>query len=278
MNRFMIAAPRSGSGKTLVTLGLLRAFRNKGMRVAGAKAGPDYIDPAFHSAASGKKCINLDPWAMRKDQITCLYHNIARGSDLIIVEAMMGLFDGAADGSASAGDLAATLDLSVVLVVDVTGLSQSVAALVSGFANFRSDVHVAGVILNQVSSPRHEMMLRTALDKYEIRVFGAIPKDQSLALPARHVGLVQAGEHPELDLFIEHAAHLIEVHCELDGLSGLGGEKLCSASASHLPPLGQRIAVAEDNAFQFTYQHWLDGWSDAGAEILPFSPLILICK
>src|SRR5690606_30256385 len=132
----LVAAPASGSGKTTVTLALLRALARAGRRVASAKAGPDYIDPRFHAAASGVECVNLDPWAMRPGLIRALFGDLARGREVVLVEAMMGLFDGAADGSGSAADLAAMLGLPVVLVVDVAAQAQSVAALVHGFARF----------------------------------------------------------------------------------------------------------------------------------------------
>jgi cobyrinic acid a,c-diamide synthase len=155
MSGLLIAAPASGSGKTVVTLGLMRALRRRGLTVAPGKAGPDYIDPAFHTAASGHACFNFDPWAMRP---SFLRSQASRSMEtgIFIIEAMMGLFDGAADGRGSAGDLAALLSLPVVLVVDCARTSQSVAALVNGFSRHRADVQVAGVILNRVGSDRHD--------------------------------------------------------------------------------------------------------------------------
>jgi cobyrinic acid a,c-diamide synthase len=153
----LIAAPSSGAGKTTVTLALLRAFKNAGLSVVSAKSGPDYIDPKFHEAASGTPCINLDAWAMDGGTLRTLAGSHAAGHDLLIAEGAMGLFDGAANGRGSAADLARSLQLPVILVVDCAKQAQSVAALVSGFKHFRSDVQVTGVILNRVGSARHEV-------------------------------------------------------------------------------------------------------------------------
>ncbi|GEO85018.1 MULTISPECIES: cobyrinate a,c-diamide synthase [Alphaproteobacteria] len=276
MNGFLIAAPGSGSGKTTVTLGLLRALKKRGLAVAPGKAGPDYIDPAFHAAASGQICLNFDPWAMRGALLRANAAHHASGDRLLIVEAMMGLFDGAADGSGSPADLAALLGLNVVLVVDCAKTSHSVAALVSGFAGFRPDTEVVGVILNRVGSDRHEVMLRAALDGIAMPVFGVIRSDPSLHLPERHLGLVQAGEHGELEAFIERASLAVEQGCDLDALLALSRGTRPDAvdgAVPPLPPIGQRIAVARDIAFAFSYAHVLRGWQAAGAELSFFSPL-----
>ncbi|MFN3318090.1 MAG: cobyrinate a,c-diamide synthase [Allorhizobium sp.] len=275
MSGLLIAAPASGSGKTVVTLGLMRALRRRGISVAPGKAGPDYIDPAFHAAASGASCFNFDPWAMRPAFLKAQAAQCAERG-MLIIEAMMGLFDGAADGTGSAGDLAALLSLPVVLVVDCGRTSQSVAALVTGFSRFRPDVQVAGVILNRVGSDRHEGMLREAMAKTEVPVLGSLRSDKSLSLPERHLGLVQAGEHGALETFIENAADAIEAGVDLDRLMLLAGKTADasgSATVTSLPRLGQRIAIARDIAFAFSYPHLLEGWRAQGAELSFFSPL-----
>jgi cobyrinic acid a,c-diamide synthase len=270
----MIAAPQSGAGKTTVTLALLRALARQGVVVRSAKAGPDYIDPAFHAAASGRPCVNLDPWAMRPELVAGLA--AAGEAPAFVVEAMMGLFDGAADGSGSAADLAVSLGLKIVLVVDCAKQSHSVAALVRGFATHRPDVALAGLILNRVGSARHEALLREALSPLAIPVLGVLPRAAELALPERHLGLVQAGEHQALAAFLERAADWVAAGCDLDALVALaapskGGS--ASPTAPPLPPLGQHIAVARDEAFAFAYPHLLDGWRRAGAMLDFFSPL-----
>lgn len=276
MSGLMIAAPASGSGKTTVTLGLLRALSDAGVALSPGKAGPDYIDPAFHAAASRSVCLNYDPWAMRPELLVDNAAAQQRGGRLLLIEAMMGLFDGAADGNDSPADLAAMLGLPVVLVVDCSRLSHSVAALVQGYVRFRDDVRVGGVILNKVGSERHEAMLRSALEKAGIAIFGAIRHDPVLSLPERHLGLVQAGEHAALEAFVGRAAETVRCSVDLERVqatAGQGGVSVATADVARLPPLGRHIAVARDNAFAFIYPHLLAGWVGQGAELSFFSPL-----
>ncbi len=209
----IIAAPRSGSGKTTVTLGLLRALRDAGIRVAPAKAGPDYIDPTYLAAAAGIPCRNLDAWAMRPPTIAAQIAALARDAELIICEGVMGLFDGAGKaGAGSTADLAALTGWPVVLVVDCEGQGASVAALVEGFARHRRDITIAGTILNRVASERHAIILREALARAlpDLKCFGMLPRANALSLPSRHLGLVPAGEHRDVDAFLAQAAALIE--------------------------------------------------------------------
>ncbi|WP_105984267.1 MULTISPECIES: cobyrinate a,c-diamide synthase [unclassified Brucella] len=277
MKGFMIAAPASGSGKTTVTLGLLRALKRRGEVLAPVKAGPDYIDPAYHRAASGVDCFNLDPWAMRPELISALSSRMTEsGARVLVAEGMMGLFDGAIDGKGSSADLARLLDLPVVLVVDCARQSHSIAALVWGFSQFRKDVLIEGVILNRVGSPRHEAMLRGALAPLGVPVLGALPRDPALSLPERHLGLVQADEHAGLESFLEQAADVMEAHIDMDALQTIWLRPKrydAMANVARLKPLGNRIAVARDDAFAFAYMHLFEGWRRRGAEISFFSPL-----
>ncbi|MGL6210560.1 MAG: cobyrinate a,c-diamide synthase, partial [Paracoccaceae bacterium] len=201
----LISAPASGTGKTTLTLGLLAALRAKGLVVQPYKSGPDYIDPAFHTAASGRVSVNLDTWAMTPERLSGLMSQ-ATGADLVIAEGSMGLFDGvAAPGEAGTGasaDLAERMGWPVVLILDVSGQAQSAAAVALGFGQLRAGVRLAGVVLNKVASPRHEALVRHGMEQAGIRVFGALPREASVTLPERHLGLVQASEHPRL------AAHL----------------------------------------------------------------------
>jgi cobyrinic acid a,c-diamide synthase len=269
----VIAAPSSGAGKTVLTLALLRALARRGLRVASAKTGPDYIDPAFHAAASGRPCVNLDPFAMRGELLDRLAARQAMDADMVVIEGVMGLFDGAADGSGSTADLAARLSLPVVLVVDAAKQSQSVAALVRGFRDHRADIDVAGVILNRTGSPRHETMLRAALGEIGMPVLGAMARDAALDLPERHLGLHQAGEHADLAAFLDRAAERLEVSCDLDALIRLARPVPAASEATTLSPPGRRVAIARDIAFAFSYPHLLEGWRAQGAEITFFSPL-----
>ncbi|MBR2575647.1 MAG: cobyrinate a,c-diamide synthase [Loktanella sp.] len=264
---FLISAPASGSGKTTVTLGLLRAFSRRNP-IRSAKSGPDYIDPAFHAAASGGPCVNLDAWAMTPDRIRAL----AAGSGPLIVEGAMGLFDGAPPaGKGSSADLAKILHLPVVLVIDAGRMAGSVGALAQGFMRYDPDLQVAGVILNNVGSPRHEDMLRAALQ--DVTIFGALPRDAALHLGSRHLGLVQAQERPDLETFLDHAADLVTQHLDLTALQKLDTPRPRAGASPRLPPPAQRIAIARDAAFAFAYPHLLDDWCAGGAELQFFSPL-----
>ncbi|MDZ3838119.1 MAG: cobyrinate a,c-diamide synthase [Rhodospirillales bacterium] len=275
----IIAAPASGSGKTVVTLGLLRHLANTGVAVASAKAGPDYIDPAFHAAASGRPCVNLDAWAMPASMLRAAAAGLAAAADLVVCEGVMGLFDGATAREGSTADLAAALGWPVILVVDAHAQAASAAAIVRGFATHRADVGVAGVIFNRIGSDRHAAVIAEAcsLSMPEVAVLGFLPRATDLALPERHLGLVQAREHPELEAFLDAAAALISRHVDVPALIALAREgdavQADAAPVTPIPPLGQRIAVAEDAAFAFRYALVTDGWRAAGAEILPFSPL-----
>ena len=348
----VLAAPASGSGKTTVTLALLRHLRDQGLRVGSIKVGPDYIDPAFHAAASGRACLNADPWAMRESTFATAVETASKDADLVLVEGVMGLFDGATADEGSTADVAAGLGWPVVLVVDAGAMAASAAAVVRGFADFREGVEVAGVIYNRVGSDRHAELLVEATAKTGVPVLGCLRRDPALALPDRHLGLVQAAEHADLESFLRAAATAVGKSVDADtllrlprsgtfapaaaagpaaversdarqephqrrrtgathrrppapdveaggpagpigrlqsstrrsslppgrpGAAGVdaraGAEASAPATAAPLPVLGQRIAVARDEAFAFAYPLVLDGWRRAGAEILPFSPL-----
>lgn len=271
----IIAAPASGSGKTVLTLALLRAYRRTGLSVASFKVGPDFIDPAFHSAASGRPCYNLDPWGMRSETLAAAAVAVGRDAELVIGEGVMGLFDGATVEAGSTADLAAHLRLPVVLVVDASAQAASAAAVVHGFATFRDDVTVAGVIFNRTGGEGHGRILAEACAGLDVAQLGAVPHLPELALPERHLGLVQAMEHQDLEGFLEAAARAVTVHLDLDAIRGLARPPALDAPSElrGLPVLGQRIAVARDAAFAFAYPHLLDGWRQAGAEVVPFSPL-----
>jgi cobyrinic acid a,c-diamide synthase len=274
----VVAAPRSSSGKTTVTLGLLRAFARRGIRVAGAKCGPDYIDPAFHAAATGRSSLNLDSWAMEPMLLAGLAGCVAGAADLVICEGLMGLFDGvpAAPGrSGSSADVAAATGWPVVLVLDVSGQSQSAAAVVKGCATYDERVHVAGVIVNRSGSARHTRLVSDAIAGLGLPVFGALPRAEGVILPERHLGLVQASETGDLAHRLDAMADLVEAHLDLDALRA-AARPLALAGPDPgppLPPPGQRIALARDEAFSFTYPHLTQGWRAAGAEIATFSPL-----
>ncbi len=276
----MIAAPRSGSGKTTLTLGLLRAFRRTGLVVGAAKCGPDYIDPPFHQAASGRSSVNLDSWAMPPALLAALARQTASGCDLVICEALMGLFDGvpgAPGRTGSSADVAAAIGWPVLLVLDISGQSQSAAAIVKGCISYDPRITIAGVVLNRVGSPRHARLATDAIEALGIPVIGALPRSGGISLPERHLGLVQAGETTDLEVRLQALAAFVAANVRIDAVRSLAA---CTSTASCAPaepeairPPGQRIAVARDDAFSFLYPHMLQGWRSAGADILFFSPL-----
>lgn len=310
----LIGAARSSSGKTTLTLGMMRALMRRGLRVAPVKCGPDYIDPAFHSAATGRSGVNLDSWAMDAQLIGLLAARASEGADIVIAEGAMGLFDGAPGGAAGTGasaDVAAMLGWPVVLVHDVSGQGQTAAAIIRGIAGHDARVKVAGVVLNRVGSERHRRLAGEAVEALGIPVFGALPRNEAVALPERHLGLVQAGETQGLYGRLDALADFVEAHVDLAGIvacatiaatsdvipdasrkrsdreSSMTPDAPVAALDSRspaarasgmtrvvaLPPPAQRIAVARDDAFSFFYPHLAENWRDAGAELCFFSPL-----
>jgi cobyrinic acid a,c-diamide synthase len=275
----ILAAPASGSGKTVITAGLLHCLARRGLRVAAAKAGPDFVDPTFHALASGAACVNLDTWAMREATLAATVAGLEAEAEIVLCEGAMGLYDGTgADGEeGSTAELAQLTGWPVVLVVDARGQGASVAALLRGFTGHRSGVSVAGVVFNLVSSPRHRALLETATGRElpGLAVLGALPADPELALPARHLGLVPAPESGIALTVIERAAMALAADVDIDRLVALARPSRLGAAANGpgIPPIGQRIAVAHDDAFAFVYPSLIDDWRRAGAEIARFSPL-----
>lgn len=274
----LISAPASGTGKTTVMLGLLRALRDDGLVVQPYKSGPDYIDPAFHFAAAGRPSFNFDTWAMDG----ALLGGIAAqrtDADICVAEGSMGLFDGVAtrgqSGFGSSAETALAMGWPVVLVIDVGGQAQSAAATALGFKTYNPDLPFAGVILNRVASPRHERLTRLGMERAGVKVLGALPRRGDLKLPERHLGLIQASEHPNLEAAIAGYAAFLRENVDLDALRKAAGANTGTVTTEGTMPRppAQRIALARDAAFSFTYPHLLNGWRSAGAEISLFSPL-----
>jgi len=272
----LISAPASGTGKTTLTLGLLAALRARGLVVQPFKCGPDYIDPAFHAAASGRVSLNLDSWAMDPSRLTGLL-DAATGTDLVVAEGAMGLFDGVVTpgetGNGASADIAALMGWPVVLVLDVSGQAQTAAAVARGFAGWRPGVAIAGVVLNRVASPRHETLVRAGMEAAGIPVLGALPRRPAVALPERHLGLVQAEEQEGLAAKLAELGAFVAGHVDLEAILAAAGGGLAASSPRPTQPPAERIALARDAAFSFVYPHLLQGWRGAGATILPFSPL-----
>lgn len=275
----IIAAASSGSGKTTVALALLALLKRGGIAVASCKVGPDYIDPQFHARATGRPCFNLDGWAMRPATLAHLVRQATHDAELLIVEGVMGLFDGAPSDAdlapGSTAEIAARTKLPVVLVLRAKGIGATAAALLQGLKRHHRDVHVAGVIFNEVGGERHRAMLAQAAARADLPVLGHLPAFDDIALPSRHLGLVQAREHDSFERYLDRLCAHFAPHLELDALRGLARAPTIGPSGPvrALPPFGQRIAVADDVAFGFSYAATLLGWRAAGAEIVQFSPL-----
>ena len=275
-NGILISAPSSGTGKTTVMLGLLRAFSDMGLRVQPFKSGPDYIDPAFHHAAARKASFNLDSWGMDEGLMNTI---VAEGedADIAIAEGSMGLYDSVAtkgaSGFGSSAETAVRFGWPVILVVDVSGQAQSAAATALGFMKYMPDLPFGGVILNRVASPRHERLARLGMDQAGIKVLGVLPRRGDLALPERHLGLIQAIEHPDLEQAISNYAGFLGEHVDLEAIRAVAQGRNAPKVGRLVRPPAQRIALARDAAFSFTYPHLLKAWRSEGAEILPFSPL-----
>lgn len=285
----MIAGLASGSGKTMVTLGLLRALARRGKAPAAGKTGPDYIDSGFLSAAAGRKAVNLDQFAMSKPLLAHLAAD--QTGDTLIIEGVMGLFDGASGNAGSSAALAEALDIPVILVMDIRHTAQTAAMIAAGIASLLPAGRIAGVILNHVASPRHLALVSEALAAYQIPLFGSVPSRDGLAVPSRHLGLVQAADFDNagLEMILDHAADLIDEYCDLDAILDAAQRLPTAGKAVAALPLpvtnpksinpksinlpAKTIAVANDAAFGFAYHHLLAGWQQQGAEIRPFSPL-----
>ena len=273
----VIAGTQSGVGKTTVTLGLLAALRRRGLVVQPFKVGPDFIDPGHHTRAAGRVSRNLDGWMLSREANAALFCRQARGADVAVVEGVMGLFDGY-DGSSDAGStaqMAKWLGLPVLLVVDARAMARSAAALVHGFASFDPDLSLAGVIFNRIGSPTHLEYLQQGLAALQgVRGFGGLPRDPELAIPERHLGLATTEDHPLGEAYLTHLADWLEAHLDLDGLlEALPQLTLPEEQTPAVVAPAVRLGVARDRAFCFYYPENLELLAEAGAELVPFSPL-----
>ncbi len=282
-NRIIVAAPQGRSGKTTVTLGLLRAFCRRGLRVQPFKKGPDYIDPSWHTAAAGIPCHNLDSYLMKPEQLCNAIDLAAQNMDLCLIEGAMGLYDGLdLAGSSSTAEIAKITCTPVILVLDPTRMTRSAAAIIMGCQHFDPEINICGVILNKVARPRHEKMLREAIEHYcKIPVLGAIPKDTGLNIPDRHLGLITQAESENTENILDYLAEVIGNHVDLDLIYSL---------ASHCPPLPSyilpenktlgtiepesvKIGVLRDKVFSFYYPENIFALKQLGADIIEINSL-----
>ncbi len=277
--RLLISGPHRSSGKTTLSTGLCRAFSSAGLAVQPYKKGPDFIDPMWLGAAAGRDCRNLDLFMMREENILSSFQRVAAGADIGIVEGNMGLYDSLeVDGRGSTSDMARLLDTPVILIVDTRSMNRSIAPLLMGFQQFEPDIRIAGVILNKVFGPRHERKLRAAVEEYtDIEVVGSIPRRSEMGIIMRHLGLEPAREHLAADDVIDRIGAAIAEFVDLERL-----RVIAEGAPPLLPPPGGparpprsrvRIGVARDRAFTFYYPENLEALQQAGAELVPFSPM-----
>jgi cobyrinic acid a,c-diamide synthase len=277
--RLVVAGTHSGVGKTTVATGLMAAFARRGVAVASGKVGPDFIDPGYHSLATGRPGRNLDAWMCGPQAIAPLAGRAAEDADLLLVEGVMGAFDGAADGTASStADVARLIDAPVVLVVDAHGMSGSIAAVVHGFATLDPGLRVAGVVANRVGSVRHADLLRDALAPLGIPLLGTLAVDDAFSWRDRHLGLVPVVERPtEVRAALDHLADAVERSCDLPTIERLAANApTTSVRHVRLPePRGSvRLALATGRAFSFLYEDNVEALTAAGAELVPFDPCV----
>ncbi|MHB8438407.1 MAG: cobyrinate a,c-diamide synthase [Acidimicrobiales bacterium] len=276
--RVVVAGVSSGVGKTTVATGVMAALRARGLAVASAKVGPDFIDPGYHALATGRPGRNLDSWICGEEAIGPLAGRASAGADVLIVEGVMGLFDGAGGEGpdASTASVARLIEAPVVLVVDAWGIGRSVAAVVHGFASLHDDARIAGIVFNRVGSDAHAQLLREAVEPLGIPVLGALPRDVAMAWRDRHLGLVPVAEHPdEIRRTLDRLAAVVAGAVDLDGLLAVARTAPTRPVADPvLPePVGRaRLAVAGGPAFTFVYRDNIEAMEAAGAEVAPFDP------
>ncbi len=283
--RVVVAAPSSGAGKTTVAVGLMAALRRSGLTVAGFKVGPDYIDPGFHAVATRRPGRNLDPMLSGEDRVAPLFAHGAAGTDLAVVEGVMGLYDGAlgTDGYASTAHVARLLHAPVVLVVDASAAGRSVGAVVAGFRSYDESVRITGVILNKVGSDRHEAEVRAGVEPTGIPVLGVLRRDAQLAVPSRHLGLVPADEQrAQAETAVDAAAELVRAGVDLEAFVTAAKKAaptlettVWDAQAEVGEPVPGRpvVAVAGGPVFSFRYAETAELLTAAGAEVVTFDPV-----
>ncbi|MDK2833689.1 MAG: cobyrinic acid a,c-diamide synthase [Methanolobus sp.] len=267
----LLAGTHSGVGKTTVSMGIMAALKKRQMDVQPYKVGPDYIDPTYHTAICGKPSRNLDTFMMQVEGVRRTFSRYANNNDINVIEGVMGLFDGMDSTEiASSAHVAKTLGVPVILVVNVHGMSRSAAALIKGFSGFDKDVNIAGVILNRVGSPKHKKMITDCIP--DIPVVGALPRNQDISVPSRHLGLYMAHEQ---DFDTTALVEFIEQNIDLDAIISIAesAPDIEAVPLEELPAADVRIGVAMDSAFCFYYQEMFDSFREAGAKIVPFSPI-----
>ncbi|HEY3424660.1 MAG TPA: cobyrinate a,c-diamide synthase [Negativicutes bacterium] len=276
MPRVVIAGTHSGVGKTTVVTGLLAALKSQGLQVQSYKVGPDYIDPGYHCLASGKPAHNLDTWLLPPEKLVPVFKKTAAGNDIVVIEGVMGLYDGGRAGVSSTAAIAKMLQAPVILVVDAKSMGESVAAIVLGYKLYDPEVNLAGVIVNRLGSQSHKAMVCEALERLAIPVLGCIYRNEALAMPERHLGLKPTTEHNAYET-VNAMGEQISRQVDIEALiklaqSAPGLDKTVENSIDRPNPI-VRIGVAQDEGFSFYYPESLETLVSLGAELVPFSPL-----
>ncbi|AIQ12244.1 cobyrinate a,c-diamide synthase [Paenibacillus durus] len=282
-NRIVIAGTGSGAGKTTVTIGLMAALKQRGLRVQGFKCGPDYIDPTYHTAVTGRPSRNLDTWMLSHDIMREIFLRASEGAEVSVIEGVMGLYDGKdpLSNTGSTAEISALLESPVILVVNAQSMARSAAALVLGYQKLDESIRIAGVIVNKCGSRGHYQLVKSAIEQEcGIPVVGWLGRDEGLDIPERHLGLVPAIERGELDGLFNRAADLVEGGVDIDAILSLAGTAPALAwpkerlfIAGPCPNPGPVIAVARDAAFNFYYRENLELLEQSGARLVYFSPL-----
>jgi len=274
--RIVIAGTASGTGKTTVTAGILCALKERNISVSSFKIGPDYIDPGYHKLLSGANCNNLDSWLVGKNEISSVFYQAAKNSDISVIEGVMGLYDGGREGVSSTAEIAKLLNAPVILIINCKSMGASAAAIASGFRDYDKEVNFAGVILNGLGSKSHEKMIRNAMEKTNIKVFGAIFRDENLHLPERHLGLLPIDENEKKNILYQKFL-TVGNEINIDEIIALASSakplKNLNINTINTGKKDVKIAVAKDEAFSFYYEDSLSVLEELGAEIIFFSPL-----
>lgn len=281
MKKLVIAGIHSGAGKTTVCAAFMRCLTLRGIKVAPFKTGPDYIDPKFHEFVTRAHSYNLDSWMIDEETVNYLFYKNSRDADIAVIEGVMGLFDGCGTGdTGSTAHIARITDSPVILVADAKGMSRSIAAMINGYCNFDFSIDIKGIILNRVSGERHYSLLKKIIEaNCPVKCFGYIPSDAGIALESRHLGLVQAGEIPELTEKVNRMAELASTYLDIDGiLSSLDEDNTIIETPECIKAIqgigkGLKIGIALDKAFSFYYRDNISLMEDAGIELVQFSPL-----
>ena len=275
--RIIIAGTQSGVGKTTIVTGLLAALKQQGLTVQSYKVGPDYIDPGYHQLASGKLAHNLDTWLVPPDKVVPIFVKTAAGNDIVIVEGVMGLYDGGRQGISSTAAIAKLLKAPVVLVIDAKSMGESAAAIALGYKMYDQEVNLVGVIINRLGSATHQAMVTEALERIGIPVLGCIYRNEAISMPERHLGLTPVTEHNAQDIIAELCVQISE-QVDVANIITIANSapelytRIENPGVAELPPM-VRIGVAQDEAFSFYYPESLAVLKNMGAEIIPFSPL-----